>query len=194
VSKTKCVKLKKDILGGLMLCIDPTSGAVQRDTNTTSQAGWAIYDGGEFRSSGVIIIPADPNKENRYRAILDVLLTSFTDPYDIVIMEDIPTARRRGTFNTSQTLIQACGVYAAGISSGKLIELPSHTWQAIARRIGGWIKGDESDARYLGLAAMAFSEGYSQSLTEKKKLECIETIVNKHNGWNFPSVIKHWNL
>ncbi|HCT53214.1 MAG TPA: hypothetical protein DF712_12220, partial [Balneola sp.] len=73
-------------------------------------------------------------------------------------------------------------MFIAGVS-GQLIELNSHTWQAVARRIGGWKKGDEADAQYIGLAAIAFASGYDQKITEKNKLKIIKDLVTSYNFW-----------
>ena len=176
-----------------MIAIDPTSGAIERATGNGSVAGWALFLGGEMQSSGIIEIPYYDRKEDRYRGLLDILHTEFDDGFDVLAMEDIPTARRRGNFNTSQTLIQACGVYIAGLS-GELVEINSHTWQAVAKRVGGWIKGDESDAQYIGIAAIAFASGYDQKMSEKRKIEFLGKLVNEHNAWNLPGSINHWRL
>ena len=168
MSKTRCLKLKKKILEGKILSIDPTSGGLIRTTNETSQAGWAEFEKGKLTNSGVIEIPFHPAKEERFRSILEILQKEFKETYDVLIIEDIPMAPRRGQFNVSSTLIQACGVYIAG-TSGELIEMATHTWQAIARRLGGWTKTDESDAIYIGLAAVAFAEGYHQKLKNISK-------------------------
>ena len=193
MSRSRCLELRKQILDGHLLAIDPTSGSVDRTTGKPSEAGWATFRSAVLLSSGVITIPENKRKEARYRDILTILQEDFPDQYDVLALEDIPLARRRGNFNTSQTLIQVCGVYIAG-TTGDLVEIASHTWQAVARRIGGWEKGDESDAQYIGLAAIAFASGYSQTLSEKKKLEFIGALVHTHKGWNMPGIINHWNL
>jgi len=193
MSKTRCLELKDPILNGRMIAIDPTSGTLDRSTGEASVAGWALFEEGQLHSSGVIAIPFAKRKEDRYRSLLTILQTEFDDTYDALAMEDIPLARRRGNFNTSQTLIQVCGVYIAGLS-GELVELNSHTWQAVARRIGGWVKGDESDAQYIGLAAIAFARGYDQKMSEKKKTEFTGELVNDYNAWNLPGITEHWRL
>lgn len=184
MSKTRCLQLKKEILNGRMLSMDPTSGT------KNSEAGWAIFDAGKLESSGIISI-ADGAKDERLRDILATLQTEFTEVYDVLALEDIPVARRRGNFDVSQTLIQACGVYIAG-TSGKLVELNSHTWQAVARRLGGWVKGDESDAQYIGLAAIAFASGYTQKLTEKLKIEFLGNLAEENDYWDLPDMREHW--
>jgi Holliday junction resolvasome RuvABC endonuclease subunit len=193
MSKTRCLELKDGILDGQMIAIDPTSGTINRSTGEASVAGWAYFDCGNLVNSGVIEIPTNKRKEDRFRDLLSILHTEFDETYDVLALEDIPLARRRGNFNTSQTLIQACGVYIAGLS-GELVELNSHTWQAVARRIGGWTKGDESDAQYIGIAAIAFASGYSQSFSEKRKIEFLGELVDEYNSWNLQGVVDHWNL
>tara|TARA_B100001094_G_scaffold65503_2_gene61600 strand:+ start:10552 stop:11139 length:588 start_codon:yes stop_codon:yes gene_type:complete len=191
MSKKKCQKLSDKILNGRMLAIDPSSGATDRATGSPSIAGFAYFDKGILVESGLILIPESQNKETRFRYILDLLQSQFNEDYDILALEDIPLARRRGNFNTSQTLIQACGVFIAGVS-GQLIELNSHTWQAVARRIGGWKKGDEADAQYIGLAAIAFASGYDQKITEKNKLKIIKELVTSYNFWELQEILNHW--
>jgi len=193
MSKTRCLELRDGILEGRMLAIDPTSGAMDRATQTPSEAGWALFEEGHFIGSGTIKIPFHERKEDRYRELLNILHVDFDQEYDVLVLEDIPLARRRGNFNTSQTLIQVCGVYIAG-TTGDLVELPSITWQAVARRIGGWVKGDESDAQYIGLAAIAFASGYSQSMTEKRKVEFAGQLVDTYDAWNLQGITDHWRI
>ena len=193
MSKTRCIELRDGIIGGKMIAIDPTSGAMDRANGSPSVAGWAAFDEGLLLSSGTIEIPFHKRKEDRYRELLNILQTDFVDTWDILALEDIPTARKRGSFSTSQTLIQACGVYIAGLD-GDLVELNSHTWQAVARRIGGWRKGDESDAQYIGLAAIAFASGYDQKMSEKKKIEFLAELIGEYDAWNLQGIIDHWRL
>ena len=193
MSRTKCTKLKSKILNGRMLAIDPTSGAINSVTGRYSTAGWAEFENGQLRESGIIEIAESKEKEERFRSLLHVLQAEFDAPYDVLVLEDIPMARRRGTFHISQTLIQACGIYAAAID-GALIEINSHTWQAIARRLGGWTKTDESDAQYIGISAIAFAEGYTQKTSDKRKLEKLGEIVTKYNGWDLEQLQANWSL
>lgn len=193
MSRKRCLELREGILGGRMLSIDPTSGTMDRSTGQASVAGWALFDEGLLLSSGIIEIPSAARKEERFRSLLNILHDEFDDTYDVLAMEDIPLARRRGNFNTSQTLIQVCGVYIAGVS-GELVELNSHTWQAVARRIGGWVKGDESDAQYIGLAAIAFARGYDQKMSEKKKVEFAAELIHEYDAWNLQGITDHWRL
>ena len=81
-----------------------------------------------------------------------------------------------------KTLIQACGVYIASIDSKRVIQINAKTWQAIARRIGGWKKNDESDAQYIGWAAIAFALGYNQKESEKKREPFLEAVRGRIHG------------
>lgn len=192
MSRTRCVTLKREITTGLMLAIDPTSGTIERASGQPSVAGWALFDEGNLIKSGVIQIDFHKQKEHRFRSLLETLQSEFDDDYDVLALEDIPLARRRGNFNTSQTLIQACGVYIAGIQ-GELVELNSHTWQAIARRLGGWVKGDESDAQYIGLAALALASGYNQKMTEKTKVEFLAELAASYDYWKLNGIRENFN-
>jgi len=191
MSKTRCLAIKDAILGGKMLAIDPTSGT--GDPGKNSQAGWALFDEGQLLSSGTIEIPANRDKATRFRSIQEILTTQFDETYDVLALEDIPLARRRGNFSTSQTLIQVCGVYIAS-TSGELVELLAHTWQAVAKRIGGWTKGDESDAQYIGLAAIAFASGYDQKMSEKRKIEFAAELVDEYDSWGLQTINDHWSI
>ena len=190
MSKTKCLKLKKKILGGLMLAIDPTSGSVNHVTRSPSKAGWALFKEGGLIDSGTIDIKSSDKKEERFRDLIETL-QQFDEDYDILALEDIPMVRGRGSFNISQTLIQACGVYIAGLP-GELVEMNSNTWQAVAKRLGGWDKSDEGDAIYIGLSCIAFAEGYDAKFSEKKKLEFLGELIDTYSGWNLPGLLECW--
>jgi len=83
-------------------------------------------------------------------------------------------------------LMQATGVFIAGIQSERLIEMDVKTWEAVAKRLGGWKKhsskrglingcdpngreGDDVDAEYIGWTAICFALGYNQKDKEKDR-------------------------
>jgi hypothetical protein len=177
MSKTRGRQYKHYILEGSFLAVDPSSGK-------TSAAGWALFQEGKLVESGIIEVCSVASKENRLREIMKVVSQKF-DPVDLLIVEKID-----GRMAT-RILIQACGVYIASIESTCFFEMNIQSWQAIAKRLGGWKKtnkigdergdpngreGDEVDAIYIGHAAVAFAMGYDSKDSEEKKEEILSTI------------------
>lgn len=165
MSKTLCLKYRDKILNGTMLCIDPSSGGTNRK-GEQSNAGWAIFKKGRIWSSGILELDHGESKGVRLRAIGKCMMESF-DEYDILAIEDI------NGYKAPQALIQSCGVYISSTTTDGLIEMNSRTWQAIANRLGGWVKSDEEDAKYIGWAAIAFALGYDQKDSEADREETL---------------------
>ena len=121
---------------------------------------------GKLKASGIIELDHGKYKEDRLRAIADCLRAEFTADYDLMIIENIEG------YGAAKTLIQACGAYICS-AKGRLIEMNVKTWQAIANRLGGWVKDDEADAIYMGWACVAFALGYNQKESEEKREEIL---------------------
>ncbi len=180
MSKTRSKRFKKQILEGQMLAIDPSSGA-------TGHAGWALFTGGRLVESGILKL-AGSEFNHRLKAVLKDALEF--DPVDVLVIEKI------GGYRAQSVLIQACGVFIAGIDSPNCIQMNVQTWQAIAKRVGGWKKttkkglqgdpngqeGDEYDAIYIGAAAIALALGYDSKAKEEDR-EPYLTEVRERIGW-----------
>jgi len=187
MSKTRSVQYKKAILEDMFLCIDPSSGA-------TGDSGWALFQAGRLHSSGVIHIDSDQPVEVRLREILRCLQEEFTGMgLDLLIVEKIEGR------HAAAVLIQACGVFIAGIKSDHFFEMNVLTWQAIGKRLGGWKKhdrrgklmvgadpngaeGDEIDAQYIGWAAICFALGYDQKQKEADREESLAATRERMDG------------
>lgn len=173
-----------------MIAIDPSSGS--SSAGGRSVAGWAVFDEGHLVESGLIEIEASNHKADRFRDLLNSLQTDFDKDYDVLALEDIPlTSGRRRAFTVSQTLIQVCGVYIAGLG-GHVIEMNTRTFQAIANRLGGWFKDDEMDAIFIGIACICFAEGYNQTESDQKKLKKLGEIAEKYNYWGLEDMRSNW--
>lgn len=168
MSRTRSKQYKSIILERSFLCIDPSSGA-------TGDAGWAIFDKGRVIDQGVISVSnMNSAKHKRLRELMKCLFDDF-ERTELMIMEEI-----RGK-HTKETLVQACGVFIAGIDCEYQFDMNVATWQAIAKKLGGWKKhtgaglvgdkggreGDEVDAEFVGWAAIAFALGYNQKGASK---------------------------
>lgn len=168
MSRTACLKYKNLILNGSMLCIDPSSGGTNRK-GEKSNAGWGVFGEGKVLESGLLELDHGESKEVRLRAIADCMRESF-DKYDILVIEDI------NGYKAPQVLIQACGAFISSTNTKGLVEMNSRTWQAIANRLGGWKKGDEADALFIGWAAIAFAMGYNQTDKEDVREEILKEV------------------
>jgi len=168
MSKARSLQYKKHVLGGTMLCIDPSSGK-------TSAAGWALFKEGRLVESGLVTVCSVASREIRLREILACVQADF-DPVDLLVIEKIDGRMAK------RILIQACGVYMSAIDSKSFFEMNVQSWQAISKRLGGWKKtnskgvvrgdpkgreGDEVDAEYIGWSAIAFALGYDQTASEE---------------------------
>ena len=133
-------KYSDQILGGLMLCIDPSSGS------RGSMPGYAYFQAGELIESGIIEV--NPNQKPHIRlAEIGAILRDreqFPEP-DVLILEEIKSIR--GKFKPPMSLLWACGVIASSFSC-PLIEVAPKLWTKI--RDDAYEKSDEEDARYIG--------------------------------------------
>jgi len=180
MSKTRSKRFKKQILEGQMLAIDPSSGA-------TGHAGWALFEGGKLSESGILDIRGS-EFNHRLKAVLKDALEF--DPVDVLVIEKI------GGYRAQPVLIQACGVFIAGIDSPNCIQMNVQTWQSIARRLGEWKKttkkgvqgdsngreGDDVDAEFIGWSAIALALGYDSKAKEEDK-EVYLTDVRERMRW-----------
>ena len=147
---------------GKCLSIDPSSGAYDRKTGQKTVGGWALFDKGQLQSSGVYEVQGN-DKAARLVSLNKVFREEFSDPVDVLVLEDI------WGYIASQALVQACGIIIGNVGTPRVIELNVSTWKAVATRLGGWEKGDESDAIYMGVAAMCIANGYSHKRLKKEE-------------------------
>lgn len=81
------------ILAGRVLSLDPSVGS------WSSQPGYAISQAGLIVDSGVIEMPVGATRSRRLFYLRRTLLEQFSETFDAVVIEDIPTSRvnrRRG--------------------------------------------------------------------------------------------------
>lgn len=142
-------KMAGTLLTGRVLAIDPASGA-------SSPPGWAIFEKGELVDYGVIEI--DPKAPIQWR--LDDLHTILTEEFiciDVLILEEI-----RGKM-AHVYLHWACGVTVSCYAASEIIEMPISFWKAITPE--GYEKSDDTDAAYIGLAAITLAKELHESTT-----------------------------
>jgi hypothetical protein len=85
-------------------------------------------------------------------------------------------------------LKQAAAVTAASFNWEECVHLAPMSWQAIAKRIGGWVKDDAIDAVYQGYAAIAFANGYKSTWKKEAQLAFLEELATEYK-WK----IGDWN-
>ena len=156
------------ILGGTMLVIDPSSGAKNSATGEVSLLGWASFENGKLVGSGTIIPDYKPQSFRRLRAMSEFLREDF-EYHDMFVQEDITTKVGH------KTLIQACGGIVSNTKSKYYFEPNIRAWQSFAQKMGGWTKGDESDAQYMGWYMIAYASGWDSKGTQEHK----EYIINR---------------
>lgn len=136
--KKQVSKLAGTLLTGTVLAIDPASGA-------SSPPGWALFRQGHLVEYGVVTVNPRNNVQQRLSQLHNELMQAHPD-IDILIMEEI-----RGSM-AHVYLHWACGVIASSFPSADLIELPISFWKAVIP--DGYVKADDTDAAYIGLAAI----------------------------------------
>lgn len=183
-----CKAHKRHLLTGKVLAIDPSSGAYNRKTGEKTQGGWALFDNGMLLTSGVYNVDG-VTKNERLVSLQKVFLEEFKGDIDVMVLEDI------WGYIASQALVQACGVIIGSVGTSSVIELNVSTWKAVATRLGGWVKGDENDAIYLGVAAMCIAQGYGHKRlkNDKKRGEMLDSLAIENDYWNVETIKESFN-
>lgn len=144
-------RLIEPLLNGRIVAIDPASGS-------SSMPGWALFESGQLIASGTIELKKSATVQQRLNALFHALSQGVGHPPpDLVVMEEI-----RGRMAHAY-LLWACGVSASAFPDSKLIELPISFWKAIVPT--GYEKDDETDAAYIGLAAITLAKECSDEST-----------------------------
>jgi len=168
---------KKAALTGWMLCIDPSSGS-ENTKGEKSEAGWAMFHEGKLLDSGTLKFPAEKVVFKRLRNIKEELYKiPNIEKTELFVIEDI-----RG-YRAQQSLIQACGIFIDRTPSNEFFQVNVQTWKAVARVLGGYIKGDEEDAKYMGYATVAIAHGWKATIKEVEKKENIIQKTKETLGW-----------
>jgi len=168
-------KISKAVLTGTMLCIDPSSGSgSQADA---SNCGYALFKEGRRVDSGIIKMDHKIQSWYRLRELVKALERDF-EPVNLLIVEQLTGPQ------IHQVLHQAVGAIYGGLDFDNVYEMSIPTWQALSKKLGGWRKSDEADAKYMGYAAICLAMGYEycrstvdtnpQNVTNKLAL----TVVN----------------
>lgn len=149
----KAVSKSKDlILTGRVVSIDPASGS-------SSMPGWALFESGQLIESGTIKLDSSEPVQTRLNTMFYALSQGLGHlPPDVVIMEEI-----RGKMAHAY-LMWACGVSAAAFAHATLLELPVSFWKAILPN--GYSKADDTDAVYIGLAAIMIAKECYESISD----------------------------
>jgi hypothetical protein len=142
-----------------------------------------VFSSGKLESSGIYTVDGT-DKNSRLVSLQQVFKEEFSDPVDVLVLEDI------WGYIASQSLVQACGVIIGSVGTPHVIELNVSTWKAVATRLGGWEKGDESDAIYMGVAAMCLADGYSHKRlkNDKKRKELLDSLAVANDYWNVDTI------
>ena len=149
-------KWKTQILGGKVICIDPSVGS------TSSLPGIAIYSRGKLIESGTIAVKglARPVAD-RLRDIGEYLRAR--GEFDILVIEDVPVTPRlpTGKLNVHRlpghgSLLKAWGAAVGAVNCQQVIALTPRQWKKYLPE--GYKKTDEWDAKALGHALFKYVE------------------------------------
>jgi len=161
-----------EVLEGSMLVIDPSSGK-------TGKGGYAEFNGGVFIECGFIPFKEHKVALKRFQNLRNYLMKNFNAEYDVIGLE-LLKGRGRG-YSVPIVLKQAISVFAACTNWNKVYMVSPMMWQAIAKRLGGWIKRDDIDAVYMGYAAIALAAGYSSKWKREAQEAFLKELVEEYN-------------
>jgi hypothetical protein len=155
------------VLGGRMLVLDPSIGS------DSSQPGYAIREAGQLTDSGVIDMPRYEDRSRRLWYLRQTLQQQFTEKFDVVVIEDIPThrfSRGRGgrVFANAKAQIplhKAVAVIESCFSCPVIFIAPV-TWHSFAPL--DYIKSDESDAIVMSHAVVEVAKHVKQRAEGKR--------------------------
>lgn len=149
------------LLSGKILAIDPSTGS------QSSMPGYAWFEKGKLKESGVIQVPLSLNRSQRLFEISRTIREEFPVP-DGLIVEYIPpiTYRGKGMNKVSLMALQkAIGAIIASHPYEVFIEVPSASWKKY--KPSEYVKSDEYDAISIGLCAMAIAKQVKIDTEEK---------------------------
>ena len=164
---------RSEVLEGTMISIDPSSGK-------SGVAGWARFDSGFLLDHGVITIPYSNAPYKRFQGLRKKCMSDFEGiEFDVFLVELLKGRGRN--YVVKPVLQQASAVIAASLDWDKCTYISPVSWQAIAKRLGGWIKRDDVDAVYQGYALIAFANGYKSTWKKEAQLAFLEELATEYN-------------
>jgi len=138
----------KEITYGTLVALDPASGG-------SSSPGFCLFHAGEIQESGVLSLPSKTRPiHERLRVLYQRIQEITPTPPDVFVIERI-----RGEM-AHLHLKWACGVSLAAAHTNLVIEVPIRAWHALRRSEGSTLKGDESDAIYIGQTVIKLAREY----------------------------------
>jgi len=155
-AEKNALKWKEDILEGQVLSIDPSC------ISSSSLPGWAIFEKGKLKESGVIEGPAHKPLITRLQYLAACVGRDFETP-DVLVIEKVSSSR---TLNVASTM-EARGVFIAMLHKcEKVIELDPHAWRYyVTIKYGSSqyytdnLKSDTQDAIEMGECAVWLAKG-----------------------------------
>lgn len=125
--------LKKKILEGTVLSLDPASGG-------TSQPGWALSKKGEIIASGTFKTAKGAIQE-RLRSLSKEVF-KFTEDLEVIVLAVEMLPRR-----VHHYVMWSVGAVVSAIPYDvEVLEVPIRDWKETAREDSTYTKGDEQDA------------------------------------------------
>ncbi len=165
---------RSEVKLGKMIVIDPSSGK-------TGDAGWAEFVAGTPKSWGSISIPFSKVAFKRFQSLGKILIEDFPEDYDVLVIELL-----KGRY-AKLVLKQSSAVFGACLKWDKVMMITPRSWQAIADRLGGWIKRDDVDSIYLGYAAICFAHDYNPKWKREAQEAFVKELAEIYNwqlgGW-----------
>lgn len=165
------VRVADKVLAGRVLVLDPSCGSL------SSLPGYAIYEAGVLKDSGVIEMPIQADLHRRLYYLRKCLTEQFPEKIDAVLYEDIPILRfnKFGRSLKGQvSLHYAVGVILSAFGCDTYLSIAPGTWRSFASEEHLWRKergeaSDESDAVVMGHALMRIAEKAKSAGPKKRK-------------------------
>lgn len=153
-------KCPKELIEGLVVCIDPSIGS------SSSSPGYAVYREGQIVTSGIFPIDSSKSTPDRLRSLANHMRKLYSKfPADVLVYEEIPAQRHGfGNANAHASLLKALGAILSVPQPSYYVGIYPVSWKAQAR--SSYVKGDEADAREIGHVVIELAH---QILAERKK-------------------------
>jgi hypothetical protein len=159
----KDTQIYKDVRNNLRAIIEGTMFVVDCSIGSmSSQPGWAIYQSGEYVSSGVLHIDPRGEKWTRLHELHRLLRNKSLEAQpDICVFEQVPVTGHGRNQTSHASLLYAVGVTMAAVQADAFIGLTPIVWKSRVRP--GYVKSDERDALEMGYIMVEIARAIAET-------------------------------
>lgn len=161
--QTQIERHREEILKGTLLAVDPSTGS------GSSLPGFAWFEAGELKESGVIQVTIGAAKNKRLFEIRRTLQEEFPIP-DVLVIEHIssvPWGNMRRNTEALAGLQRGVGAILSAFNVDAVIEVMPSLWKKTVDE--HYTKSDEMDAIYIGRYVIARADNRFSKTKRKQK-------------------------